>query len=81
MIIHGQEYFQVSVKTEEAFGKAPYKELREIRKNWWKKINAKFPDFEKGHRTRAAAEKTAEKIKKIFPDAPIEVCPMCDLYF
>ena len=65
MIIHGQEYFQVSVKTD--------KELREIR--------AMFPDFDKKRRTRAAAEKAANEIKKVFPDAHIEIWPMCDLYF
>ena len=49
------------------------KEIREIR--------AMFPDFEKKRRTRAAAEKAANEIKKVYPDAHIEIWPMCDLYF
>jgi hypothetical protein len=29
----------------------------------------------------ALAKMAAGKIKKAFPDAPIEILPMCDLYF
>jgi hypothetical protein len=79
MITHGPEYFRICIEDVKSWG--TYKDRVRIRKEWRQKIKDKFPDFEKKHRSMGLAKMAAGKIKKAFPDAPIEILPMCDLYF
>lgn len=52
------------------------------RKEWQKKIEERFPKFDRRrYKTEQAAKMAAGKIIKIFPDAPLEIYEGFDLYF
>jgi hypothetical protein len=81
-ITMGPEYFAIRVEDlPRSFGS--YRQRVQARREWLRRIREQFPKFDsKKYRSIGVAKMQAGKIKKAFPDAPIEVTgPMSDIYF
>jgi hypothetical protein len=76
----GGDYYALCIEDHKSWG--TYKDRVRIRKEWLSRIRERFPKFDsQKHRSLGLAKMAAGKIKQVFPDAPIEILPMCDVCF
>ena len=75
----GPDYYAICIEDVKSWG--TFKDRLRIRKEWLKRIRERFPKFDsQRHHSMGQAKIAAGRIKQVFPDAPIEILPMCDVY-
>jgi len=79
MITYGPDYYVVEVKYEtEPPDRHAYKKKQE----WTRAIRKRFRHFnDREFKTEQAAKMFAGKIRKAFPEAPLEIVKRFNLYF